>query len=1301
MLNRSCIISLLGAVTVLFAVLSDANGQLVPIHEYRFAGNGVDSVGVADGNVGSNISFTIDGVPAGLGAAMVVGTNGTAPNNVISVPNGDFVDFGMSDFSIAFWAKREQADSGNGDGICDALSGNGRGWQINFTSDDFLRIRLDDNNGATANFDSTAAITDSEWHHYLVTVDRDQTDGLKWYIDGALDSSHDPTAISDNINPNQALWIGGINDDNIQGLDGELALLQVYDSALTDSDAARLKVIGFPIHQYDFEGDGVDSAGAANGAVGANVTFNNIRVPKKLGQAAVIGSDGSTADNRIDVPMADFTNFGTTDFSISMWVKRDENSATTQGILDNLGTDGTQIQFLASDIVRARIDDDMGNEFRPESLSTVTDLGWHHLLLTVDRDAADGAKWYIDGQLDSSSDPTVITGSVLANIDMRFGTINNFGLRGQLAQLAFYDVALTANEAFDLADLDGDGIAFAFDVCDGFDDAGPDADADGIPDDCDACADFDDSIDADGDGAPDPCDLCPGFDDLADADGDSIADGCDVCPGFDDLQDSDADGVPNACDTCLGNSAMGDSDLDGICDDLDVCAGDDALCAGQSDVVYVWANAPGIADGSNWYNAYRDLRAAITSAAANTEIWVAAGTYYADGGHRTIGGTFSAGSGDQGSSINLRPNRAIYGGFLGNETSRDGRDWFANLTILSGDIDGDETSSGNSYHVVRSGDGDDRTAVLDGFVVTGGHANGPGTDNKDGGGLFNDGGSPSIFNCAFLGNFAADDGGGAYGDSFTRDGVLIVSCLFSGNTCNDNGAGIYVIGNPTLINCSLSRNSANDTGGGMFFAGLGSAAIFNCIFWNNSDQNNSQESDQTGTGSADIFVRHSVIQDGWTGSGFNNLSADPLFADDIGPDGVAGTLDDDLSLLPGSPCIDAGERFALLPGAVYDQRGNQRFDNCAVDIGAIESITAALADIDGDGIDDACDQCPGTIPGTEVDASGCAAGDECDRARVIWLGTTIGDLGDNSGLSGDDSSCGINGTIDTLDEWFQHTAIDDGFATFSTCSSATQFDSILAIYDGCPGSGGAQIACNRNFIDENGGCFQSQTNSAATIQWQVTAGTTYYIRVSVTNDDFSSNGGVGSGFALTINICDDADGDFVCDVIDRCPGFDDNVDSDNDNMADGCDACPGFHDGLDDDFDDVPDDCDVCPGFDDNLDADGDGVPDDCDICFGASQTDTDLDGVCDDADACPGFDDAMDADGDGIPNDCDACPTIATGDVNNNTFVDIGDIAAFTAVLLEPTSATADELCAADVNLDGTVDGLDVQGFVDLVITQ
>ena len=99
------------------------------------------------------------------------------------------------------------------------------------------------------------------------------------------------------------------------------------------------------VDHYMFEDNGVDSAGGdANGTVGANVTFG----PGRLGQAAIFGTGGSSAD-RITVPLADAFAPGMSDFSIAFWAKREfGDSGNPDGVLDALNQSGYQIIFKAA-----------------------------------------------------------------------------------------------------------------------------------------------------------------------------------------------------------------------------------------------------------------------------------------------------------------------------------------------------------------------------------------------------------------------------------------------------------------------------------------------------------------------------------------------------------------------------------------------------------------------------------------------------------------------------------------------------------------------------------------------------------------------------------------------------------------------------------------------------------------------------------------------------------------------------------------------------------------------------------------
>jgi hypothetical protein len=115
---------------------------------------------------------------------------------------------------------------------------------------------------------------------------------------------------------------------------------------------------------------------------------------------------------------------------------------------------------------------------------------------------------------------------------------------------------------------------------------------------------------------------------------------------------------------------------------------------------------------------------------------------------------------------------AVYGGFAGDETAREERDWRGRPTILSGDSAA--MSGFRVHHVVTAAQADG--AVLDGFVVAGGNARNDGM-LEAGGGVLILGGSPTVANCVLTDNKAAAGGGAASLDAKP----LFQGCVFSRN----------------------------------------------------------------------------------------------------------------------------------------------------------------------------------------------------------------------------------------------------------------------------------------------------------------------------------------------------------------------------------------------------------------------------------------------------------------------------------------------------------------------------------------
>ena len=63
------------------------------------------------------------------------------------------------------------------------------------------------------------------------------------------------------------------------------------------------------------------------------------------------------------------------------------------------------------------------------------------------------------------------------------------------------------------------------------------------------------------------------------------------------------------------------------------------------------------------------------------------------------------------------------------------------------------------------------------------------------------------------------------------------------------------------------------------------------------------------------------------------------------------------------------------------------------------------------------------------------------------------------------------------------------------------------------------------------------------------------------------------------------------------------------------------------------------------------------------------------------------------------AAPVFPVGDVDGSGAVAFPDVEALINVLLSPSSLSSCPLGRADVNKDGTVDGLDIQALLDVLL--
>ncbi|MBN2129687.1 MAG: VCBS repeat-containing protein [Sedimentisphaerales bacterium] len=389
---------------------------------------------------------------------------------------------------------------------------------------------------------------------------------------------------------------------------------------------------------------------------------------------------------------------------------------------------------------------------------------------------------------------------------------------------------------------------------------------------------------------------------------------------------------------------------------------------GQDVHRYVDASAPGPShNGLSWQSAYLNLQDALddVTGTAHFQIHVAEGVYRPDQGDNVV-------LNDRAASFVLKNDMELLGGY---PSGGGVRDWRTHPTILSGNINQPLLSGDNSYHVVTTS-GTDHSCRLEGFIIAHGSASLK-SSQLEGGGLYNDGGSLRIYECAFVDNYASSFGGGM----MNRNGAnpLIQWCDFKENQAN-GGAGMYnldssptleyvrFLGNeatgtnaagggivnggasgPTLYNCIFSGNTAETYGGAVhswtgcdptfinctFWANSGgyrggavrdyasTTTMVNCIAWGNTAQQGAQIALAVGSV---LTVNYCDLQGGVGGvyleggstiaGNVGNISADPQFLDPDGRNNLTGDEDDNLRPSPGASCNDAGDN-TVVPDPAY------------------------------------------------------------------------------------------------------------------------------------------------------------------------------------------------------------------------------------------------------------------------------------------------------------------------------------------------------------------------------------------------
>ena len=168
-----------------------------------------DSGGSVAGDVVANHNATLMGpVVSGVSAAVDNGISLDGSSTYLEIDDAPQLNFeGDDDFTLMAWIK---IDGGTGTRVLFSKLTTQppfTGWALGLDDDNRLLMTLADSAGPEV-FTSTAFVPEDRWTHVAVSVDRSQTDGLNFYINGEPAGTGDPTQSQLDLTNNRPVYLG-------------------------------------------------------------------------------------------------------------------------------------------------------------------------------------------------------------------------------------------------------------------------------------------------------------------------------------------------------------------------------------------------------------------------------------------------------------------------------------------------------------------------------------------------------------------------------------------------------------------------------------------------------------------------------------------------------------------------------------------------------------------------------------------------------------------------------------------------------------------------------------------------------------------------------------------------------------------------------------------------------------------------------------------------------------------------------------------------------------------------------------
>ncbi|MDX1408120.1 MAG: LamG-like jellyroll fold domain-containing protein, partial [Saprospiraceae bacterium] len=315
----------------------------------------------------------------------------------ISVADSEDWNFADGEFTIETWVRFASTDSYSTLIGQAATNGNQRAWLIDWTSNQLRFIyHTDGRKKSQTVITGSWSPSPDTWYH--VAVDRDSSDNLRIYVDGAIVAQ--ATAAVSIFNSPQDVFIGLLHNgwlDDLRITKGAARYAGAFD--VPNNPAAPEDVV------LQSHLDGADGATTATDVSLSNHTLNFLGAAQidtaesKFGGSSALFDD--TSSSYISVADSEDWHFANGEFTIETWV-RFASTDSYSTLIGQAATNGNQRAWLidwASNQLRFiyHTDGTSGSQTILSGSWSPSPDTWYHV--AVDRDSSSNLRIYVDGNV--------------------------------------------------------------------------------------------------------------------------------------------------------------------------------------------------------------------------------------------------------------------------------------------------------------------------------------------------------------------------------------------------------------------------------------------------------------------------------------------------------------------------------------------------------------------------------------------------------------------------------------------------------------------------------------------------------------------------------------------------------------------------------------------------------------------------------------------------------------------------------------------------------------------------------------